>query len=462
MRPRAVLLQGIDVGDTSYWSWEWRHDVAVGGIHAIPLGRLTAALGELEEALPGVGPSERGDIERVRGLVSRASAAVRAQSEKTQGELEQKGVKYEELVGSLRRFAAMNRCLTGALSRPKTESALMRRLSEVLLHRDFAAQLDEMGADAIVELAVLPSQSCARVPWELLTLHEDDTRVLERAIVTTVAPLLTRGEEAAQPRRASSQSPLRVIDPKGGGSVLDARRHGSWAARPGQLRFKEDVDRIWLSEMLPGASHFTYVGHVEMGRDNDRHEPALTALVFGEETADVWGASASAGEKKRRFTAQDALRGTMGYAGTHEKFPRVPAVARDAEGRVVERPGRELWPMPPRVAIIACESGSDYRDVEPFGLVTAFLELGAQFVTATRWVILTDGAFGLYEDGALPLNDAALHIDGLQDSEAHPDPATALTEWKRRRLKDWKRDGKLSDSPITWGAFTLYRAGERA
>ncbi len=451
MRPLAVLLQGIDVGETSYWSWEWRDDALVGGIHVVPLGQVKAVLSELERALPGVGAEEGGDLEKVRELLGGAPPIQRW--------LNDRGGTSGLQAGALRGLAALDRCLTGALSRPETESHLMFRLSEVLFHDDFVAQLEDVGADTVVELIVLPSQSCARVPWDLLRLSPDhDLRVLELAMVSTVAPLLSRSEEPFRPRREANLSPLRVIDPTVGldPSVLEPSRRAAWDERPGCLKFQEIVDRVWLSEVLPDASHFTYVGHVEAGQDGGRPEPALTALVLGESPDDIWGASEANG--RRNFSAQDALRGTVGYEGSHSTWPRVPAAARDAAGSVIPRPGRELWPMPARVAIIACESGSDYRDVEPFGLVTAFLELGAQYVTATRWVILTDQAFGLYEEGASPLIEAALRIDDMQNATIHSDPTAALAEWKRERLDDWRRDGKLSDSPITWGAFTLYRA----
>ena len=454
MRPAAVLLQGIDVGDTSYWSWEWRDDIAPGGVHVIPLDQVTAVLAELDDALPGVRPAEQVPVEQLREMLSQAPSAVRAASRETQDWMIEEGFPEHARTGALRSYVAVNRSLTGAFARPDAESSLMLRLAEVLLHDDFSAQLEDVG-DTTVELAVLPSQSCARVPWELLRLCSgDDTRILERAIVTTLAPLLTRGDEVERPSNDTPRSPLRVIDPASGGFVLDASVEPAWTARPGRVSFHEVVDRIWLSEMLPAASHLTYVGHV--ATDPDDPEPALTGLVLGESPAEVWGASVVRGE--RRLTAHDALRGTVGYTGTLA----VPPAARGAGGEVLQRPGRELWPMPSRVAIIACESGSDYRDVEPFGLVTAFLELGAESVTATRWALLTDHAFGLYEEGASPLNTAALDVDSLQDEEAHPDPVAALAEWKRARLHDWRRDGKLSDSPITWGAFTLYRAGERA
>ncbi|KQQ07570.1 hypothetical protein [Rathayibacter sp. Leaf296] len=447
MRAPAVLLQGIDVGDTSYWSWEWRGGTAPSGLHAIPLERLLPALDELADALPGVRPRESAlDVAALRRSLQHVDAGRRGREADVLRATTDLRMPLAERnareAATLRIHAAMHRCLTGALSRLGTESELMSRLAEVLLPADLLAQIVAARGPAStpVEVAVLPAQSCARVPWELLRIgRDDDTRLLEVARLSTLSPVLTRdGEHRRRPCRDGG--PARVIDPRNDrGMIVHPETRSEWPPGGEELAFQRTVDRAWLAEHLPRASHFTYFGHVASGRDHaGRPEAAQTALVLGTAT----------GARGHLFTAQDALLGTIGSRGPD--LGRAPGA------------GRDLWPMPPRVAVIACESGVDYLDVEPFGLVTAFLELGAEAVTATRWVLHTDRAIGCYEETSAPLGRTALEIDDLQHVTRHPDLLAAMSAWKRTRLDLWREDPSLDTSPLTWGAFTLYSAGTGA
>lgn len=66
-------------------------------------------------------------------------------------------------------------------------------------------------------------------------------------------------------------------------------------------------------------------------------------------------------ERHRPFSALDLLRGTIECRVRDHRLPL---------GFEQPERGRTIWPMPARVAIIACEGGADYRATETFGLVT--------------------------------------------------------------------------------------------
>ncbi|MER7689818.1 hypothetical protein [Streptomyces sp. NPDC097610] len=97
-------------------------------------------------------------------------------------------------------------------------------------------------------------------------------------------------------------------------------------------------------------------------------------------------------------------------------------------------PGAQLWPAPPRVALIACESDGDLRFAESFGLATTMVHNGTELVTATRWVLPTSFAFhrlaGLPES-VRPLTEAVVAVDAAH--EGH-DPLHHLGAWQRKRL----------------------------
>jgi hypothetical protein len=117
--------------------------------------------------------------------------------------------------------------------------------------------------------------------------------------------------------------------------------------------------------------------------------------------------------------------------------------------------------MPPRVALIACQSGTDLGHAEPFGLVTAVLELGAELVTATRWPLLTDEVFR-FDDATTqartPFTDLALAVDEFHDTD---DPISALNLWQRESLDRWRAEPSWANSPLTWAAVTTHHAPDR-
>lgn len=304
----------------------------------------------------------------------------------------------------------------------------------------------------------------------------------------------------------------------GGQAVLPAASLRSWDDQVAQL---EDgsiapeggrADRIWLSEVLrtggvpgdderPGCrgtempTRLLYVGHMDGSGSSSRLRLDDAEDVFGLMEVDAAGV--------RWFSAADLYKGTTSWR--EEKFRHLvlalqrsndrgaddtaPVCARPREGesgevlgwrfpacvqvtgsgdeeQVTPMPGGALWPMPPRVGLVACASGGETRSVEPFGLATSCLEAGAELVFATRWTMLTDAAFarmGLIRPPHTtrhPFDELAHTVDGLLQAD---DPVHEMSEWKRLRLADWRADpGDVGNAPISWAGLTAFRAPDRS
>lgn len=473
---RTLLLRGEDVGDLTYWAWEWS-DGSAPGFATVPRTEMSRLLDRLDRALPGMVAEE--------AEASSSELLDLADAKLLLPELRRRARRARQ-DAELRSLLMMQRCFTGALASMDDERALSSELAALLLPAALVETLRQrstrFGAEH-VELRVLPAPSCARVPWELLIVDDaGERRVLDLARVVTMAPILGRDGDAAIPHPDWVQRrhlpPLHVIDPRvpGRGGVLTPVQAASWpdrVAAGGSVR--GGVDREWLSTRLRGGvSRFYYLGHVEA----DASTAGKTALVVDDDWR-MYGLGRrtdGTGSALRYLTAQDFVAGTVGRdahvrrLAQAERLPPAdmwrreygdevgyPSAALDADGVAQDVRGSDIWPMPPRVALIACQSGADFHHAEPFGLVTAFLEAGAELVTATRWVMLTDNAFALVTTGT-PFDDLAVAVDGIQQSE---DPLAALAVWQRERLAAWRRSGALADSPLTWAAVTNCHAPDR-
>ena len=320
-----------------------------------------------------------------------------------------------------------------------------------------------------------------------------DERLLDLARVVTMAPLLARDGDPGTPHPSWESSraypPLYVIDPvsEGVGWVLAEGQLEKWQSRvPGfdpetpttaaktVATVRQSIDRSWLSRALrEPRSRFMYVGHVEATEST----AGKTALVLNDPSS-MYGLGGKNGRNGIRYlTAQDLYAGTRNPEALFKRLSETynlsreqakerefglngiqyPDAAQDDEGNVLELSGSELWPMPPRAALVACHSGADFAHAEPFGLVGAFLESGAELVTATRWVMLTDTAFRIVTSDD-PFDAIAVAVDEVQQAE---DPNVELARWQRGRLAAWRQSGSIGDSPLSWGAITNYYAPDR-
>ncbi|APU15703.1 MULTISPECIES: CHAT domain-containing protein [Actinoalloteichus] len=433
----TVLLRMADAGDL-YLSWRWTHDLDRPGASRVPEEQLRVALDALTAALPG-GTSSTSDGSGARAL----------------GDAGPPGL-----------AAALT---SGAFAAYEAELALAELLSRTFLPYGLAVVLHELMVRGIrPHVRIQPSPRLAQVPWELLA-PDRDIRFVDIADVSVLAPASIVHAPARPVRTWAGSRDLPVaaiLDPRVPGfradSVLGSvlgrmsadapltRRIAEHARRgrlrpvlpdspqPGSARGVEafrrtDLDREWLGETLrAGASRLLYVGHVTASvPETGLSEDARLHLAC---TADTLGFAPPI-RGHRPLSAKDLL------LGTHT-LTEVP------------QSGAERWPIPSRVALIACESGGDLRFGEALGLATAMIHGGAELVTATRWTLPTDLAFQRLagvDPAVRPLQDAILAIDSAHESD---DPVRAVARWQRERLAAWRELRGVEHSPLLWGAFT--------
>ncbi|WP_433660529.1 CHAT domain-containing protein [Nocardia sp. CA-128927] len=409
----TVVVRMADAGDV-YMSWRWVGDTAPRGAAMLPGEPVLAAVQRLADALPN--PAEPGGLER-----------------------------------------AMT---TGAFADLDTEYLVAQALSRALLPQGLAAQLYELSQRGIrPHIRLQPSPRLAQVPWEIIA-PGPELRLLDIADVSLLAPasIVHAPGRTARTWAATHRAPVvAVLDPRIPGFRADSilgsvlgrmpanapltQRIADYAAQdrllpavldPTEAFRRTDIDRTWLSKALrDGASRLIYVGHVTAAPpESGQSEDAELHLAC---TADTLG-FAFPTRAHRPLSAKDFL------LGTHTLAPE-PA------------DGQDLWPIPSRVALIACESGGDMRFTEALGLTAAMINGGAELVTASRWPLPTDLAFhriaGAPPD-AHPLQQAISAIDAAHEQ---PDPVAALAEWQREQLAAWRTERTIEHSPLLWSAF---------
>lgn len=409
----TVLVRMADAGDL-YMSWRWVGGIAPRGASMLPAAAIDEAVRLLAAALPN--PNDPA------------------------------GLEY-----------ALTR---GAFATPDAEYTLAQRLSRALLPSGLAEQLAALHHDGVrPHIRLQPSPRVAQVPWEIIA-PAPTLRLIDIADISLLAPaglVHAPGRLARSWEHDRDLPVVAVLDPRipgfradsALGSVLGrmsestplTERVAEYAARgrivppvtvPSEIFRRTDVDRDWLGETLRrGAARLIYVGHVTAAApESGRSENAELHLAC---TADTVG-FAEPTRTHRPLSAKDLLLGTHTLG-------------------VPPRAGSELWPMPSRVALIACESGGDLRFSEALGLTAAMINGGAELVTASRWPLPTDLAFqriaGAPPDSR-PLQDTICAIDAAHEL---PTPITALADWQRARSAHWRDNGAIEYSPILWSAF---------
>lgn len=392
----TVQVRFADAGDL-YVSWRWTHALSEVGVTVIPQDQVGAAMAALAAARPG-DPA-------------------------------------------------------GGFTVYDTERALAEQLARTLVPYGLAFQLHQLYQQGIRPLLrVQPSPRIAQVPWELLALDSaPEIRLLEVADVSVLAPASVVHAPGRTPRSWAATRTLPVVavlDPRvpgyGTGSRLGsvlgpvpsdaplARQLAGYAsagrlvpAPPGGPFRRTDTDRAWLSAALTaGAGRLLYAGHVTAADpDSGQSEDARLHLAC----TDAHPGHAPALRGHRPLSAKDLLL--------------------DAD----------RWPVPGRVALIACESGGDLRFGDALGLAAAMISGGAELVTSTRWSLPTDHAFALAgaDPAAYPLREAIRAIDTAHESD---DPVRALAGWQRERLAAWRERRTVEHSPVLWGAFATLTA----
>ncbi|WP_435747016.1 CHAT domain-containing protein [Microbacterium sp. PMB16] len=401
-RPIA-RLRYVDADDLLV-SWAWDHQRSSPRMSVVPRARVAPVLDELARALPSPLPGETG-------------------------------------------LQALQRALThGVLLDAEREQELAALLTPALVPQQLGAELNALAQAGIrPHLRVQLSPSTAQVPWELMST-EGDERAIDLVDVSVLLPATLRNDPA---RKVSSWSPgapvAAVLDPVVPGfsatgelgSVLGPVAAGSplagmvegWGSRrrptdPGSAAEafrRTDAGRLALAAALRDAGRLLYVGHVT----SSTH--ALDARMHLSDGADAPGTTPAVGAHRPYSAAEIALSGG-GLAALHS---------------------------PNRVALIACDSGTDMRFAEPTGLVAAFVHRGAEYVTATRWTLPTEAGLrrlvpGLGDRAEGMLTEAILAVDAAHDAA---DPIAALGAWQRAQRRLWTETGDPRYSPIIWGAF---------
>jgi hypothetical protein len=333
---------------------------------------------------------------------------------------------------------AVARALTaGPFAGQDTELALAKRLGAVLISERGWQLLVDWVATPRAVLFISPSARLGRVPWGLLAMpaasDADTHRLVELVdVLMAIPPNIVN---APRPRTAWSQRrhglPLLILDPRVPGQRADSAL-GSVLGRPSPdtrlaQHFADDVAR---QSVLPAVSAAT-----ELFRRTDADRDWLATMLQEDPRRLLYVGHASAAEDHAGRADQAALH-------LAEEGPLTAAT-------IMSR----RMSMPPRVALIACASGGDYRFDEATGLVAAMVLCGAQLVTATLWSLPTTAGYRQFtEDTADPMGDLVVAVD-----EAHDDDegGCAVNRWQRDGLRRW-RSGDTTASPLYWGALVTF------
>lgn len=361
--------------------------------------------------------------------------------------------------GESETHAAERALTTGPFATRDGERALAVYLAAHVLPDTFWEQLAaHEGRDVV--LRITPSRRLAQVPWELLTLP-DGTRLIEHAtlvyeIASTIHyqrdPLPTPWDDVADHPTLATIDPAvyelttsfrPTLTPAERTHLvqgLDVADHGPHLDRVDLARLLQQHPRIWL-----------YYGHVSLRKDQPGS--ASLHLYDGTKRARPYaGLAELIDERHRPFTALDLV------FGTNNETVRDPNL-RYAHGDA--RPGHAIWPMPPRVALIACESGGDHASSEAFGLVTAALGNGAEYVTATRWTMPTSTAFTHHHPTSThpyPTSDLATTIHHALTTT---NPITTIRHWQLNQLHIWHNTGDITHTPLLFAGIATHHAPPR-
>lgn len=226
--------------------------------------------------------------------------------------------------------------------------------------------------------------------------------------------------------------PVLVLDPRIPGQRPDSAL-GSVLGRPSpQTPLSQHFDELVSDKVLPNVD-----AAVELFRRTD--------------TDRGWLADACAQDPSRLLyvghaSAADDVTGHADRAALHLAEAR-PLTA----GEMIAT----QLPIPPRVALLACASGGDYRFDEAAGLVAAMILGGAQLVTATLWSLPTTAGFRQFSPEGPEADPMADTIVGVDLAHREDDAGLAVNRWQRAMMRRW-RDGDRTASPLHWAALTTF------
>jgi hypothetical protein len=284
-------------------------------------------------------------------------------------------------------------------------------------------------------LFVTPSPKLARVPWGQLAMAGlQKFRLMELVDVLMAVPpnIVHAPRRTAAWTQRRDNAALLVLDPRIPGQRPDSPL-GSVLGRP-------SPDTVLSRHFAPAVAHRQVLPEVEdpvelfRRPDADRSWLARACELEPARLLYVGHASAADGD-------------TADRAALHLAEPQ-PLSAADV---IAQR-----LPVPPRVALLACASGGDYRFDEATGLVAAMVLGGAQLVTATLWSLPTSAGYRAFTPSAAedadPMADTVIGVDLAHNDEQ---AGTAVNRWQRAQLRRW-REGDTAASPLYWAALATF------
>lgn len=324
---------------------------------------------------------------------------------------------------------------TGAFATAEAELDLARLLGSHLIGIDGWQLLADCVADVRPVLFVTPSPRLGRVPWGQLAMPGPDTfRLMELVDVLMAVPpnIVHAPRSPARWQDRLGGPPMLVLDPRIPGQRPDSAL-GSVLGRP--------------SPQTPLSEHF---GDLVAGGPVLPKVDEAVELFRRTDTDRRWLADACAQDPSRLFyvghaSAADGAAGHADRAALH--------LAEDRPLTAGELIAAQL-PIPPRVALLACASGGDYRFDEAAGLVAAMILGGAQLVTATLWSLPTTAGFRQFggAPSADPMTDTIVGVDLAHRDD---DAGLAVNRWQRATMRRW-RDGDTTASPLYWAAMATF------
>ncbi|MDT4999472.1 MAG: hypothetical protein QOK12_1577 [Mycobacterium sp.] len=318
-------------------------------------------------------------------------------------------------------------------------------------------------------LFVSPSARLARVPWGLLALPTVRPAAEEMVLARTAA-ITTEGRSAARIPWPTADADsltegyrlMEVVE-----VLMAVPANIVHSPRP-RVQWSQRVDRpplLVLDPRVPGQRADSALGSV-LGRPSPdaplaRHFaetiahgavlPAVDAAVeLFRRTDTDWNwlsARLASGPSRLLFVghATAAESGSADQAALHVADERPLTAAAVMSLQLA---------MPPRVALLACASGGDYRFDEPTGLVAAVVLGGAQLVTATLWSLPTTAGYRQFThltDGD-PMADVVVAVD---DAHQSADAACEVNRWQRDQMRRW-RAGDATANPVYWAALVTF------
>jgi CHAT domain len=278
----------------------------------------------------------------------------------------------------------------------------------------------------------------ARIPWERaeLSSRTEGYRLMELVEVLMAAPpnIVHSPRSPAPGHDRANGAPVLILDPKVPEQRPDSPL-GSVLGRP--------------DPQTPLARHFTEL----MQRRPVLPVVATSVELFRRTDADRgWLAGLLAQAPGRLLfvghaSAADGDLGHADQAAIHLAEHRPLTAAELMAARL---------PLPPRVALLACASGGDYRFDEATGLVAAMILGGAQLVTATLWSLPTAAGYRQFAAAdQVDVDPMAELIIAVDCAHQEPEAAFAVNRWQREQMRRW-RDGDVTASPLYWAALVTF------